>query len=161
MSTDRVSTTPAQIHDAIETQIPYRFRAEVVTIFADLQSKSVDARENAIVRGHAVASQLKAIAESQSTPGLHTDAEPSACLKVSSYIYAAMDAARQRAPSPYPSGSVNDGANAYEVMRQNDQNAWRGSGAQTADSKPTQIGDTATEYEKMLERDRNAWNRGA
>jgi hypothetical protein len=138
MSTDRVSTTPAQIHDAIETQVPYRFRAEVVTIFADLRSKSVDARENAIIRGHAIASQLKAIAESQNTPGLHTDAEPSACLKVASYLYAAMDAARQSAPSLYPAGAVNDAT-------------------QVADGKSVALGDAATEYQRMLDRDSQAW----
>jgi hypothetical protein len=135
---DRVHTTPIAIHDAIETQIPFRYRAEVNVLFADLKSNAPVVRENAILRGHAVASQLKSIAESQTTPGLYTDAEPSACLRVANYIYAAMDDARQRAPSPYPSGAVNDAA-------------------QATDSKSAQIGDAATEYQRMLQRDADAW----
>jgi hypothetical protein len=134
----RVSTTPIAIHDAIETQIPFRYRAEVNTIFADLASNAPIIRDNAIIRGHAVASQLKAVAESQTTPGLYSDAEPSACLRVATYLYAAMDDARQRAPSPYPSGAINDSG-------------------QVIDSKSTQLGDRATEYQRMLERDADAW----
>jgi hypothetical protein len=133
---DRLQTTPVQIQDAIETQIPIRYRAEVAVIFADLKSPAPVVRDNAIIRGHAVAAQLRTIAESQNTPGVFTDAEPSACLKVVSFLYAAMDDARQRAPSPYPAGAVNDAA---------------------TDSKSAQIGDAATEYEKMLQRDADAW----
>jgi hypothetical protein len=165
---DRVHTTPVQIHDAIETQIPFRYRAEIITIFADLASNAPIIRENAITRGHAVASQLKAIAESQTIPGQYTDAEPSACLKVANYLYAAMDDARQRAPSPYPSGSVNDAAtvtdrdSAYAAMIEHNRNAWKGPAAQTStsptnDGTPSQLGDRATAYEQMIERDRNAW----
>jgi hypothetical protein len=106
MSTDRVHTTPSQIHDVIETQIPYRFRSEVIPIFADLKSNVVDARESAIIRGDAIASQLKATAESQNTPDLYTDTEPSACLEVAIYICARMDAARQSAPCPIRLGQL-------------------------------------------------------
>lgn len=135
---NRLQTTPSQLHDAIETQIPFRYRAEVNVLFADLKSNAPVVRENAILRGHAVASQLKAVAESQTTPGLYTDAEPSACLRVANYFYAAMDDARQSAPSPYPPGAINDAA-------------------QATDSKSAQIGDAQVEYQRMIERDANAW----
>lgn len=129
---NRLPTTPAQIHDAIETQIPFRYRAEVNHLFWMLAQDAPVILDDAIVRGHAVASQLKAIAESQPTPGLYTDAEPSACLRVANYLSAAMDDARQRAPSPYPAGAVNDAAT-----------------------------DSAAAYEKMIEHNRNAWKMGA
>jgi hypothetical protein len=131
-------STPVQLHDAIETQIPYRFRAETIVVLADLKSPAPVIRENAFIRGHAIASQLKAVAADVKTSGLFSDAEPSACSRVADHICAAMDHARQSAPSPYASGTVNDAA-------------------QATDSESAQIGDAATGYEKMLDRDRNAW----
>ncbi len=162
MSADRLQTTPAAIHDAISEHIPYRYRAEVNVLFAQLKSNAPAILDSAITRGHEIASQLKAIGESQTTPGLYTDAEPSACSKVATFLYAAMDDARQRVPSPYPVGTVNDAASAYETMRQNDANAWQKTVAQPAlrqadSGQPTQIGDTDTEWRKMQERDANAW----
>jgi hypothetical protein len=133
-------STPVQLRDAIETKVPYRFRAETIVVLADLQSPAPLIRENAIIRGHAIASQLRAIAADIKTDGLFSDAEPSACSRVADFIYAVMDDARQRAPSPYPAGAANDAA---------------------VDSRPTQIGDASTEYQRMIERDANAWKQGA
>ncbi len=172
---DRLQTTPAHLHDMLETQIPFRYRAEVNVLFADLKSDVPIRVQDAIIRGHSVASRLKAIADSQTTPGLYTDAEPSACSKVADYIYAAMDVAREKAPSPYSArplneavshGTVNDAASAYETMRQNDANAWRAAVAKPstrqADSgQPTQLSDTDTEWHRMQARDRDAWKQGA
>jgi hypothetical protein len=127
----RVHTTPAALHDAIETQIPFQYRSQVITIFADLASNAPIIRENAVIQGHAVASQLKTLAESQTTPGLYSDVEPSACLKVVDFLYAAMDAARQKAPAPYRSEAVNDAAtvtdraSAYAAMNEYNQTAWK------------------------------------
>ncbi len=165
MSADRLQTTPAAIHDAISEHIPYRYRAEVNVLFAQLKSNAPAILDSAITRGHEIASQLKAIGESQTTPGLYTDAEPSACSKVATYLYAAMDDARQRVPSPYPVGTVNDAASAYEVMKANDANAFRTAVTQPstrqADSgEPAVLGDAETEWRKMNERNANAWKTG-
>jgi hypothetical protein len=122
---DRLQTTPSQLHDAISTQIPFRYRAEVNTIFADLASNAPIIRENAILAGQSVAAKLKTLAESQTTPGLYSDVEPSACLKVVDFLYAAMDAARQKAPAPYRSEAVNDAASAYAAMIEHNRNAWK------------------------------------
>ena len=158
----RLQTTPAHLHDMLETQIPFQYRAEVNVLFADLKSDVPIRVQDAIIRGHSVASRLKAIADSQTTPGLYTDAEPSACSKVADYIYAAMDYAREKAPSPYPVGGINDAASAYEVMKANDANAFRTAVTQPstrqADSaQPAILGDSATAWEAMVEFDRNAY----
>jgi hypothetical protein len=128
---DRLQTTPVQIHDAISTQIPYEYRSQTVMIFADLASDAPIIRENAILAGHSVAAKLKALAESQTTPGSYSDVEPSACLKVVDFLYASMDAARQKAPAPYRSEAVNDAAtvtdrdSAYAAIIEHNANAWK------------------------------------
>jgi hypothetical protein len=163
-----LQTTPPQIHDAVETQIPSRYRAEVNVLFWQLKQDAPIIRDSAIIRGHAVASQLKAIAESKPTPGLYTDAEPSACLMVANHLYAAMDEARRRSPSPYPGGTTSDSASpsdldaAYQAMVAHDANAWRTphvhtSTHQSDSGQPTQLGDRETEYQKMIERNANEW----
>ena len=165
---DRLQTTPAAIHDAIEREIPFQYRAQVNYLFWQLKQDAPVHLDDAMVRGHAVASQLKAIADSQTTPGLYTDAEPSACRRVADHLYAAMDAARQRNPSPYPGGTLNDATSvsdrdaAYRIMVAHNSNAWRNPGGQTStpqvdSSQPTQLGDSETEYQKMIERNANAW----
>ncbi len=168
---DRLQTTPAHLHDMLETHVPFRYRAEVNVLFADLKSEVPIRVQDAIIRGHAVASQLKAIAESQTTPGMFSDAEPSVCSKVADYIYAAMDVAREKAPSPYPAGTVNDAASlpdsgaAYRAMIAHDTSAWRTAVTQPAvrqadSNEPAVLGDAETEWRKMNERNANAWKTG-
>ncbi len=164
---DRLQTTPAHLHDMLETHVPFRYRAEVNVLFADLKSEVPIRVQDAIIRGHSLASRLKAIADSQTTPGLYTDAEPSACSKVADYIYAAMDVAREKAPSPYPVGGINDAASlpdsgaAYLAMVAHDKSAWQATVTQPAvrqaDSGQAQLGDADTEWQKMQERDHNAY----
>jgi hypothetical protein len=155
----------------LETHVPFRYRAEVNVLFADLKSEVPIRVQDAIIRGHAVASQLKAIAESQTTPGMFSDAEPSVCSKVADYIYAAMDVAREKAPSPYPAGTVNDAASlpdsgaAYRAMIAHDTSAWRTAVTQPAvrqadSNEPAVLGDAETEWRKMNERNANAWKTG-
>ena len=60
---DRLQTTPAAIHDAISEHIPYRYRAEVNLLFAQLKSNAPAILYSAITRGHEIASQLKAIGD--------------------------------------------------------------------------------------------------
>jgi hypothetical protein len=168
MSADRLQTTPCQLHDAIETQIPFQYRAEVNVLFADLKSDVPIRVQDAIIRGHSVASRLKALAESQTTPGMFSDAEPSACLKVADYLYAAMDVAREKAPLPYSAGPVTDVASlpdsgaAYQAMVAHDTSAWRSVVAQPSvrqadGGQPTQLGDRDNAWAKMVEADENAW----
>ncbi len=165
---ERLSTTPASIHDAIEKHIPYGFRAEVNHLFWQLKQDAPIHLDTAIPRAHEIANQLAALAQSQPTPGLHTDAEPAACVRVAAYLNAAVDEARRRVPSPYRGGTTTDAASlsardaAYQAMVAHNSNAWREVGSQPvtrqADSgQPTQIGDTDTEWRKMQERDANAW----
>jgi hypothetical protein len=152
----------------LENHIPYQYRAEVNVLFADLKSDVPIRVQDAIIRGHAVASQLRAIAESQTTPGLYTDAEPSACSKVADYIHAAMDVAREKAPSPYPAGTVNDAASlpdsgaAYQAMVAHDTSAWQKTVTQPAvrqadSGQPAVLGDSETAWRKMVEYDQNAY----
>jgi hypothetical protein len=164
---DRLQTTPASIHDAVEKHIPYRFRAEVNYLFWQLKQDAPVILDSAIPRAHEIATQLAALAQSQPIPGLYTDAEPASCVKVATYLNAAIDDARQRRPSAYPVGAVNDAASlpdsaaAYQAMVAYDTSAWHRTVAQPAvrqaDSGPAQLGDTETEWRKMQARDASAW----
>jgi hypothetical protein len=163
---DRLQTTPASIHDAIETQIPYQYRAEVNHLFWQLKQDAPIHLDTAIPRAHAIASQLAAIVQSQPTPGLHTDAEPAACVRVAAYLNAAVDEARRRVPSPYR-GSTTDAASlsardaAYQAMVDYNSNAWRTAGAQPSthqadSSQPAVFGDIESAWKAMVEHDQNA-----
>ncbi len=167
---DRLSTTPASIYDAIEKHIPYGFRAEVNHLFWQLKQDAPIHLDTAIPRANEIANQLAALAQSQPTPGLHTDAEPAACVRVAAYLNAAVDEARRRVPSPYR-GSTTDAASlsardaAYQAMVDYNSSAWRQVGSQPVthqadSSQPTQLGNTDTEWHKMQEYDRNAWKGG-
>ena len=128
--TDRLQTTPASIHDAIETQIPYRYRAEVNHLFWQLKQDAPIQLDSAIPRAHEIATQLAALAQSQPTPSLHTDAEPAACVKVAAYLNAAIDEARRRVSSSYPgttdAASLSERDAAYRIMVDYNSNAWKG-----------------------------------
>jgi hypothetical protein len=97
---------------------------------------------------------------------LYTDAEPSACSKVATFLYAAMDDARQRVPSPYPAGMVNDAVSAYETMRQNDAKHGKPRSPSLPFDKRTaaNLANSVTlkpHGGEMLEHDQNAWKQGA